>query len=135
MRLIKSSTLLLLTLSVAPALAQYAEFRALDPDASVETLADGAALITPSSSVPRPGTGRVHTNLHLFHPVKGMPKASSGPPFVGNYNRTPASIACIYALVTPVTGCNPQKVFAVPNGGSGVVAIVGAFDAPNAFQI
>jgi kumamolisin len=113
MRLIKSSTLLLLTLSVAPASAQYAEFRALDPDATVETLADGAGLITPSSSLPRRGTGRVHTNLHLFHPAEGIPKASSassGPPFGGNYNETPASIACIYALVTPVTGCNPQKV-------------------------
>jgi kumamolisin len=137
MRLIKSSTLLLLTLSVAPASAQYAEFRALDPNATVETLADGAVLITPSSSLSRPGTGRVHTNLHLFHPAEGIPKASpasSGPPFAGNYNETPASIACIYALVTPVTGCNPQKVFAVPNGGSGVIAIVDAFDAPNAFS-
>jgi kumamolisin len=133
--LLKAWTLLGLISAVAPASAQYAEFRALDPNAQVQTLSDGAALVTPSSSLLRPGSGRAHTNLHLFHPADGIPQASpasSGPPFAGNYNETPASIACIYALVTPVTGCNPQKVFAVPNGGGRVIAIVDANDAPNA---
>src|SRR5271154_6211159 len=53
-------------LSVAPASAQYATFRALDPAAELEMLADGAFLITPSSSFLRPGTGTVHTNFRLF---------------------------------------------------------------------
>ncbi|HUJ78873.1 MAG TPA: S53 family peptidase, partial [Nitrospiria bacterium] len=120
----------------APASAQYAAFRALDPAAAIETLADGAILITPSSSFVRPGSGQAHTNFHLFHPAGGLPTANAAntaPPVAGNYNETPASIACIYALVTPVTtGCNPQNVFTVPTGGSGVIAIVDAFHAPNA---
>ena len=132
--LLRTSTLLLL-LSVAPAAAQYAEFRALDPDAETHVLADGDILITPTSSVPQPGTGRAHTNVHLFHPAGGLPavnRSASGPPIAGNYNETPASIACIYGLVAPVAGCNPQTVSAVPTGGGGVIAIVDAYDAPNA---
>jgi kumamolisin len=123
--------------AATPALAQYAEFRTLDPNAAVRTLADGAALVTPSSSLVRPGSGRAHTNLHLFHPAEGLPKSSPadvGPPFAGNYNETPASIACIYGLVTPVAGCNPQKAVALPSGGSKVIAIVDAYDAPNAMS-
>jgi hypothetical protein len=53
MQLLKSSRLLVSLLSVcaiAPASAQYAAFRALDPAAELEMLADGAVLITPSSS-------------------------------------------------------------------------------------
>jgi kumamolisin len=132
--LLKTSTLLLL-LSVAPAAAQYVEFRALDPNAETHALADVDILITPSSSIPQPGTGRAHTNVHLFHPAGGLPavgRTSSGPHMAGNYNETPASIACIYGLVTPVPGCNPQTVSAVPTGGGGVIAIVDAYDAPNA---
>jgi kumamolisin len=129
--------LLLSLLSIAPASAQYAAFRALDPAAELEMLADGAILITPSSSFLRPGAGTVHTNLHLFHPADGLPTASPAtnpaPPFAGNYNETPASIACIYALVTPVTGCNPQTVFTLPSGGTRTIAIVDAYHAPNAF--
>jgi kumamolisin len=136
--LVKSSTLLLSLLpmlSIAPASAQYAAFRALDPAAELEMLADGAILITPSSSFVRPGTGLAHTNLHLFHPAQGLPTASpasAAPPLAGNYNETPASIACIYALVPAVTGCNPQTAVAVPSGGGGFIAIVDAFHAPNA---
>jgi kumamolisin len=132
--LLRISTLLLL-LSVAPVAAQYAEFRALDPNAETHALADGDILVTPSSSIPQPGTGRAHTNVHLFHPAGGLPavsRSASGPPVAGNYNETPASIACIYALVTPAPGCNPQTVSAVPTGGGGVIAIVDAYDAPNA---
>jgi kumamolisin len=136
--LLKSSALLLSflpMLSIAPASAQYAAFRALDPAAMLEMLADGAVLITPSSSFVRPGSGQAHTNFHLFHPAGGLPTASpanAAPPIAGNHNETPASIACIYALVPVVTGCNPQNVIAVPTGGSGVIAIVDANHAPNA---
>jgi subtilase family serine protease len=136
--LLKSSTLLVSFLSicsVAPASAQYAAFRALDPAAVLEMLADGAILITPSSSFVRPGSGQAHTNFHLFHPAGGLPTANAAnapPPVAGNYNETPASIACLYALVPVVTGCNPQTVFTVPSGGGGVIAIVDANHAPNA---
>jgi kumamolisin len=133
--LLKSLTTLALMLSVAPASAQYARYRALDPNADVHMLADGAVVITPTSSFLRAGSGKAHTNVHLFHPAEGLPTPSpavSGPPFAGNNNETPASIACIYALVKPVTGCNPHKVFTLPNGGSRVIAVVDAFDAPRA---
>jgi kumamolisin len=136
--LLKSSALLLSLLpilSIAPASAQYAAFRVLDPAAELEMLADGAVLITPSSSFVRPGSGQAHTNFHLFHPAGGLPTASpanAAPPIVGNYNETPASIACIYVLVPTVAGCNPQTVLTVPTGGSGVIAIVDANHAPNA---
>jgi hypothetical protein len=79
MQLVKSSTLLLSLLPlllVAPASAQYAAFRALDPAAVLEMLADGGILITPSSSFVRPGAGTAHTNFHLFHPAQGLPTAS-----------------------------------------------------------
>ena len=135
MQLFTRLPVLLLVFSIAPASAQYARFRALDPNAEPQTLADGAVLVTPSSSLPRPGTGRANTNLHLFHPAEGLPQATpttSGPPFAGNYHETPASIACLYELVAHVTGCNPQKVTALPEGGSKVIAIVDAFHAPNA---
>jgi len=101
----------------------------------LEMLADGAVLITPSSSFVRPGSGQAHTNFHLFHPAQGLPTANpanAAPPIAGNYNETPASIACIYALAPPVTGCNPQNAILVPTGGSGVIAIVDANHAPNA---
>ena len=101
----------------------------------LEMLADGAVLITPSSSFVRPGSGQAHTNFHLFHPAQGLPTANAAnaaPPIAGNYNETPASIACLYALVSVVPGCNPQTVSAVPSGGKGVIAIVDANHAPNA---
>jgi len=101
----------------------------------LEMLADGAVMITPSSSFVRPGSGQAHTNFHLFHPAQGLPTANpanAAPPIAGNYNETPASIACIYALAPPVTGCNPQNAILVPTGGSGVIAIVDANHAPNA---
>lgn len=95
-------------------------------------------VVTPASSVPRPATGAVemHTNVHVFQ-RDGMPATSavrplSGPPVAGYFFETPASIACIYNLVTPTQGCNPNNVLQVATGGSRVVAIVDAYHAPNA---
>jgi len=45
---------------------------------------------------------------------------------------TPASVACIYALVAPSNGCNPRLVKTNASGGSKVIAIVDAFDDANA---
>jgi hypothetical protein len=44
---------------------------------------------------------------------------------------TPASIACVYNLVTQVSGCPITSTTALPTGG-GVIAIVDAYDDPNA---
>ena len=46
---------------------------------------------------------------------------------------TPASLACLYRLVsTTVPGCPVLGTSAVPAGGNGLIAIVGAFDNPPA---
>jgi subtilase family serine protease len=53
-------------------------------------------------------------------------------PIAGYYAETPASLACIYGLVTVTTGCNPASVTAVAAGGSRAIAIVDAYDYPTA---
>jgi kumamolisin len=116
-----------------PLLAQNFGSLKLDPNFTVHISKNGA-VITPSSSIP--GGGDAHTNVHIFL-RNGMPAASTvrplvGPPLLGYFYETPASLACIYELVTPVTGCNPDTVSSVPTGGSKVVAIVDAYHAPNA---
>ena len=57
----------------------------------------------------------------------------TGPPFAGYLYQTPASIACIYNLQPAVAGCNPNVVSSNPSGGSRAIAIVDAFDDPNAY--
>jgi len=109
----------------------------LDPNFTVHIVKDGA-VITPSSSIPRAGAGGVeaHTNVHIFQ-RNGMPATHAvrplvGPPLPGYFYETPASIACIYGLVTLVQGCNPNNVSSVPSGGGKAIAIVDAYHAPNA---
>lgn len=79
---------------------------------------------------------RAHTNIKLFTPTGGFPEASSaaisGPPYPGYFFETPASLACIYNLVAPSDGCNPNRVSSVPAGGLVSIAIVDAFDDPGA---
>ena len=52
-----------------------------------------------------------------------------GPPYSGYYIETPASLACIYKLVTPDANywCDPNSVTTVATGGSKVIAIVDAY--------
>jgi subtilase family serine protease len=68
------------------------------------------------------------------YPHRGHPHAeadiagTSLPPF-----ETPASLACVYRLARPlVPGCPVLGTSAVPTGGSGLIAIVNAFDNPPA---
>jgi subtilase family serine protease len=58
----------------------------------------------------------------------------AGPPFAGYFYETPASLACVYRLVSPVSGCNPNTVTAPPTGGSNAIAIVDAYDYPTAMS-
>ena len=49
--------------------------------------------------------------------------------------KTPASLGCVYRLVsTIVAGCNPNTVTEDPTGGSQTIAIVDAFDDPYAMS-
>jgi kumamolisin len=95
---------------------------------------DGKVLI-PDSSVEKPtDIGRAaHTNIRVFLPTT-LPQReqTAGPPYSGYAFETPASLACVYGLTKSVSGCNPNSVTAVPSGGGRMIAIVDAYDAPNA---
>ena len=53
-------------------------------------------------------------------------------PVAGYAAETPASLACLYGLVSVVAGCNPVTLTTVASGGSRAVAIVDAYDYPTA---
>jgi len=94
-------------------------------------------VVIPSSSIERPEDAgeNAHTNVRMFVPERpfSSPRQATGkPPYSGYFYETPASLACVYQLVTPVSGCNPNIVTANPSGGSKAIAIVDAYDAPNA---
>ncbi len=94
-------------------------------------------VVIPMSSVQRPEDAGVcaHTNLRMFlpeTPFSLVQPAAGKPPYSGLFYETPASIACVYQLVTPVSGCNPNTVTVNPSGGSKAIAVVDAYNAPNA---
>ena len=114
-------------------------------DAYSEWAARGGHTVTPESSIEQPEhVGlQAHTNFKMFVPAAGMaarqdsPEAVpqvGGPPFHGYFYETPASLACIYKLVSSQdnSGCNPNIVTANPTGGSRAIAIVDAYHYPNA---
>jgi subtilase family serine protease len=105
--------------SLAPAQIRPVSGKVFTPDSSIERLSDLGK--------------RAHTNIHLFLPTKTMKNAQPlGPPFAGYAYETPASLGCVYNLVKVVKGCNPNTVTANPAGGAKMIAIVDAYDAPNA---
>ena len=88
-------------------------------------------VIVPDASQPAaeaPGL-HAHANVRIFQPAGKISPAASQPS--GKYE-TPASLACVYGLTPKVTGCNPETLKTVTTGGSKVVAIVDAYDYPNA---
>jgi kumamolisin len=92
-------------------------------------LGAGTVIIPESSQANASDAGiRAHTNFEVFVPQGLTP--DEAPPFPGYAFETPASLACVYHLVTPVSGCNPNTVTANPSGGSKAVAIVDAYDDP-----
>jgi len=103
--------------------------------AGAQIKATGGKVIVPDSSIERSSDigKRAHTNIRAFLPSEPLRNAqTAGPPYPGFAYETPASLACVYGLVKVVTGCNPNTVTAVPNGGAKMIAIVDAYDAPNA---
>jgi kumamolisin len=113
-------TVLLVFTSLAPAQIRPVSGKVFTPDSSIEKPSDIGK--------------RVHTNIKLFLPNEPMKNSQPlGPPFSGYAYETPASLGCVYGLVKPVVaGCNPNMVTANPSGGSKMIAIVDAYDAPNA---
>jgi len=110
---------------------------ALSPQRDLTTIAKRPAvmpgtLVIPSSSnvLPADKGKKAHTNLRFIAPATVSPLEA--PPYAGYAYETPASLACIYQVVTPITGCNPNTTTAVASGGSETIAIVDAYDDPNA---
>lgn len=99
-------------------------------------------VMTPASSLPQPrgpnGSIMARTTIRIYVPPTGNISFGLGaqpselPPFPGYFFETPASAACIYALVTVTPGCNPNVTTTNPSGGSRALAIVDAFDDPTA---
>ena len=93
-------------------------------------------VITPQSSIERPeDVGvRAHTNYELFLPAGMSPLQNQPGPPPGV--ETPASLACIYQLVPGPypAGCKISSTSTLPTGGSGVIAIVDAYDYPHALS-
>ena len=73
---------------------------------------------------------RAHINLRYIVAQGITP--NEAPPFPGYAYETPASLACLYHVVTPIQGCNPIETTNTPSGGSQTIAIVDAYDAPTA---
>jgi kumamolisin len=98
------------------------------------------SVVTPQSSIEHPADAgvRFHTNT-MLKAIYALPEqgalTAGTPPFSGLVYETPSSLGCVYRLVsTIVPGCNPNTVTENPTGGSGLIAIVDAFDDPNAMS-
>ena len=90
-------------------------------------------VITPDSSVVHPEDAglRAHTNVLVFVP-SGREQSSAVPD--NTFAETPYSLACVYKQGTTYTGCSPSGGSSanLPKGGWGAIALVDAFDNPNA---
>jgi kumamolisin len=74
---------------------------------------------------------KAHTNVRFINP--GFANPMEAPPFSNYAYETPTSLACVYHMVATVpVGCNPNTVTTVNTGGSQRIAIVDAFDDPEA---
>jgi kumamolisin len=105
---------LFLYVSASPAAAQ----------GRVESVFNGHRIIYPQSSIPQPG--RHHTNYFFVDSDQPNPNGPSSA------DETPASLACVYQLVTGPAGCPIATSTNVPTGGWGAIAIVDAGDYPTA---
>jgi subtilase family serine protease len=92
-------------------------------------------LVIPKSSEPQPVPAghkfAANTNIEFYLPAGVKPDEM--PPFPGYGYETPASLACVYGLTTFQAGCNPNNSSLMnPTGGSHTIAIVDAYDNPDA---
>ncbi len=84
---------------------------------------NGHEIIVPESSILVPG--RISTNYFLVGEDQHQPQP---PPDA----ETPASLACVYKLVSGPTGCPIATSTKVPTGGIGAIAIIDAGYYPSA---
>lgn len=100
-------------------------------------IAQTTVTIPPSStSSPADAGQRVHTNVQFITvPLTAPQPQFGGPPVPGYFFEDPASLACVYSLVvyeSAFTGCNPNSNLRNPSGGSKAIAVVDAYDDPDA---
>jgi subtilase family serine protease len=89
-------------------------------------------LVIPAASHANAGDQGTRAHANVRYILSGVASPSEAPPFAGYGYETPASLACIYHVVAPIPGCNPNETTNTPNGGSQTIAIVDAYDDPNA---
>jgi kumamolisin len=89
-------------------------------------------LVVPAASHANAGDQGVRAHANVRYVLSGVASPSEAPPFAGYGYETPASLACIYHVVAPIPGCNPNETTNTPSGGSQTIAIVDAYDDPNA---
>ena len=90
----------------------------------IESVFNGHRIIYPQSSIPQPG--RHHTNYFLRDSDVPSPNGPSSG------DETPASLACVYQLVTGPAGCPIATSKNLPTGGIGAIAIVDSGYYPTA---
>jgi kumamolisin len=100
-------------------------------------IALGQSSVTiPPSSIANPSDAgvRLHTNVQVRSFTTRSRQPNGGPPYAGYFYEDPASLACIYDLISTFDGaCNPNDPrLNNPNGGSRAIAVVDAYDYPNA---
>lgn len=107
-------------------------------------MAGSGRILIPQSGIQRTeDIGMRSRTLFKIHVPAGRPAGVVGfseaefareaiQPVSGYSAETPASLACLYGLVTVTSGCNPGTVVTVTSGGSKAIAIVDAYDYPTA---
>ncbi len=101
---------------------------------------EAVQIVTPiSSQIPTGAVGQsARTMIHYIQPPGGIqafnqkieanPRPFGKSPATGTAYSTPASIGCVYKLTSSLTGCNPNTVTALPQGGSKAIAVVVAYN-------
>jgi subtilase family serine protease len=143
-RLLAFSTLLLfvfVTSTLAVAQEEIVSREAAVADQSARDLAQSAqreivtrpgTIVVPESSAIRAEDAgvRAHTNHLIFVPA-GQPMST--PTKTYTFAETPASLGCVYQVGPTYAGCNPATGGTNhPTGGWGAIALVDAYDNPNA---
>jgi len=101
------------------------------PLASTAHAQDSAIQVVPASSISHPGDAGVRAHTNIINNID--PNFPAGN-CCGATWETPASLACVYQLVKPISGCPIATSKTVPSGGVGAIALVDAYDNPNAVQ-
>jgi len=109
-------------------IAAAALFLGFVTSAPVAMAEDGVRVVVPASSIEHPEDigVRAHTNYAIVIPAR-VEIGPNGAPIAEN----PASLACIYHLVKETKGC-PKTSTVLPTGGAKAIALVDAFDNPDA---